>query len=501
MYLSRYKGNSILKIFILTILIVSLIFALGCNIWPFAKKDTAKEALTLKNKADQIFVTVQSHSKDFDILLKKLNKHWYTTKDAKEFASSLSTAQGQIKQDQASIKELEEKLQMLTEIDKEGKFTKYVDVTKKASYSLSQALSNSLNIVNALSPKYTALAKLFTNIDEVKQAQSRYIVANSAAGTRQVQATLSKMLADRALVSSQTESTTTDTTADTTTDTTTSTDQSTTTSTDQSTTTQEQTNNDTGSNTATESSSSTSTSSSSSDLNQWVYIISQNKWPSSYINDFAREASDNFNKLYIDAYEIHREVKFNNSGRLKDYLQQVKEDVAGFASSIEAITDNLKEQRRLVQLRDRANQILASSKAVHENLTAAETGRPAAVPGNSVSSKGISWAHRYTHTEIERYEDKIRSYNSSLDSLNKNYEGALNSEYKESAWRFSGSLYALYKVNIGINRNVIHEIKRWKNRAVTKYVFLRLEHLAEAKQQSYRSNKAYIEAKSKIASK
>lgn len=472
-------------------LIASLVLTSGCSIWPFGKRDTAKEASDLKNKTDKIFTTVQRHSKDFDAFLKKLNKRFYTAKDAQEFANSLSKFQGQVKQDLNSLKELKEKLLLLTELDKEKRFTKYIEVTSKASASLDKALINSQNIVTALSSKYSELANLFSAIDKIKQEQSRYIVALNAESTRKVQAALSKMLADRALLTSTTESqTSTETSTETSSE-------------DQSNTSTDSNNSDEeGTNTATETSSSSSTSSGSSgDLDQWVYIISQNTWPSAYIKDFVQEAADSFNKLYIDVYQIHKKVAFKNSSQLKDYLQEIKDDVADYASNIEAVIDNLKEQKRLTALKERDTKILASMKATHDYATLAQASRPAAVSGQSVASKGFSWIHDLAHKERTRYENKIKSYNERLKNLNNNLKGTLNSQYEEASWRFSGSLLALYKVNMKINRNLMREIKSWKKKAIAKYVFLRLEHLAEAKQQNYQANKAYIEAKNKIASK
>jgi len=480
------------KIIVCILVVLLLFLTLGCNFWPFGQKDTGAEATRLKKSTDKLFTSVENHARQFDSFLKKLNKRWYTAADAQGFAGSISTYQGQIKQDTLSLKEVKSKLTSLAALDKDNKFGGFISTKTQASESLDKVLVNSQKIVEALSPEISNIARLYLEVDEVKQLQDRYMNALAAYSQRENEATLSKSLIADINAAASAEATDTSNTTDGTTTTDTTTPDATTgnSGTEQSGDANNQA--DTGS---------TGTTSGPGSFDRWVFRIGANDWPSPFIKDLSKEIGDNFNSKYQELYALNKAVNFKNSATLVNYLQQVKEDVADLSSSIGALEENLQEQKRLEKLKDQEERILASKNSVHSNMTLLEQKRPAGVSSDSLASKGVSSVHQLSHEQIASYEKKIAKLESSITELKAAHKGSLTTDYEEATWRFGGSLMALYRLDMGISRKLMHEAKDWKRKAISKYVYLRLEHLAEAKYRNHKANKAYTEAKNKIASK
>jgi len=482
------------KIIVSIIVVLLLFLALGCNFWPFGQKNSGSEATRLKKSTDKLFVSVQSHAKEFDSFLNKLNKRWYTAKDANEFAGSLSTYQNQIKQDALNLKEVNSKLTSLAKLDKDNKFSTFISAKTQASESLEKVLANSQKIVEALNPEISNIARIYSEVDAVKQLQDRYMNALAAYAQRDSEDTLSKSLVASTNTTTSTETDNTSATNDSST----TTDTTTTDTTTPDTTTPDTSAGDTASG---DSGTGQSDSVNTSSLDRWVYRIAANEWPSPYMKDLSKEIGDNFNSKYQELYALNKVVNFKNSATLVNYLQQAKEDVADLSSSIEALEDNLKEQKRLEKLKEQEEKILASENSIHSNMTLLEQNRPAGVSSDSLASKGVSSVHQLSHEEIDSYEKKIIKIESRITELRAAYKGSLTTDYEEATWRFGGSLMALYRLDMGISRKLMHETKNWKRKAISKYVYRRLEHLAEAKYQNHKANKAYTEAKDKIASK
>ena len=501
-----------LKTTLSVLVLIALIFIVGCDLLPFGKKDTAQEAAELQSETDKIFGTIETNAKDFDAFLKKLKKRWYSAKDVADFASSISSFKQKIATDTNDLKQVKSKLDSLARLDAEKKFGQYISSKTKASESLSKVLQNSQTIVAKLDPKIVKIAELYTRVDEVKQNQSKYASALLVNSKRIEAASTVQTLRDIIIAGStagdetgdDTDSDTGDETGDGTEDDTGSggdtsaieiidpsqvgtlpeipdAQKSSTTATG-----------DTGSNTA------ISSTSSDNDLAPWVYQITENEWPTELMRDAIKDISEKFSDLYENTYALHKEVNFQNSRKLVKYTQEISTDTADYLASIDAIIDNLKETKRLEKLQEKKNSVLTSLKASKSGFETLANERPSGVSSDSLAKRGIDEGTAISKSEIKRYEDDLKEISDRLKSLEESLEGTLDTDYQEAIWRASGSFVALYDLNMNISRSLMHETKSWKSKEISKYVLNRAEHLAEAKYQDYKAEKAY--SKHKIAS-
>ncbi|TET52916.1 MAG: hypothetical protein E3J54_05460 [Actinobacteria bacterium] len=503
------------KIVIIITVIAALFSMTGCDLWPFGKKDTGEEALKLKNDASRTFQEIQSHASEFDEFLKKFNKRWYTAKDVQGFASSLKTYESQISKDLSGLKQVDSKLATLTSIDKDQKYKDFISSTSKASVSLEKALFNSQKIATALNTKMGDIASFYSEVDTIKQAQSRYVAAISSwAQRRSLQLTSQTLLEQILAEQNQEEDSETETGGDESSEEDTEEDSEESSKVESPEAINEQSTNSEevkeekdfqssatrdvlGQRTIQEDS--TTGGSSTEDLDPWVYIIIENKWPSAFVADFAKETAEDFTNIYQRLYEIHSTLKFQNSRKLLKYIQEVKTDNADFASGTDALIDNLKEQRRLGLLIDRYKQEKASLEEAHAFANYSQQNRPAGVSSGSIANEGATFSHDFAHDEINRLDKKIDGFQKTLNDVESKYEGSLTTDYEEARWRFYWSLMALYKINRGVSRSLMHEVKGWKQKATGKYTFDRMRNLADAKHFKYKANQAYKKAKGKIA--
>ncbi len=435
------------KAIALIAVLVLILFVAGCGLWPFGKKDNAEDALKLKSQTEQIFTSAQTNTKDFDSFLVKLHKRWYTAKDVQEFSNELSTFDAKFKKDKAQIATINSNLSQLAELDRDAKYTQFIKTKAKAAEVLAKSISNGQSITSALNPKMVSIAKFYSQVDKAKKAQSKYVTVLLSSEARQTQASLTKSLIDVVLNPPPAPVTSTP---------------------DSGTDTGSGTGTGTGTDTGTGSGSGTSTDTASSDLDPWIFQIAKNEWYSTFIKDFVKNSSDDFNNLYQEVYITNKEINFENSKKLVNYLQQVKTDNADFVASIEDITNNLREQKRLIKARDRANQTIAALQASYDGYSSLDSSRPAGVSPDSLAARGVKIGRDVSAEEITRYKEKVRDLNKRIKKLESALAGSLSTNYEEADWRFRGSLVALYKLNISISRDLMHETKRWKSRAILK---------------------------------
>ena len=512
-------SKNTLKTIISIVVVLALVLSFGCDLLPFGKKDPAVEAAKLQNETNKIFTTAQKNAKDFDAFLTKLKKRWYSAKDVADFASSISTFKTKISGDLTSLKQVKSKLTSLTALDEEKKFAEYVQSKTKASVSLTKALQDSRAILTKLDPGIVKIAQLYTKVDEVKQAQSQYAAALGVNSKRIVDANLIRALREVIITASGSDDSGGDTGGETGGD----------------------TGEDTGSGDGGEAETSTTipvidetsdtsiaqpiepnkpveigdgttsdsggtvsisaTSSSSEELDPWVYQITKNEWPTQFMRDAVKEISDKFSSMYESTYALHKEINFQNSRKLVKYLQEINTDSADYLASINAIIDNLKETKRLEKLKEKKTATLNSIKATKAVLESSLNKRPSGVSAESLAKRGIDQGIEITETEIKRYESDIEDADARLKTLADSLAGSLETDYEEAIWRTGGSLIALYKLNLGVSRSLMHETKSWKRKAISKLVLNRAEQLAEAKYQDYKAKKAYAKLKDKVASR
>ncbi|KKK71164.1 hypothetical protein LCGC14_2916670, partial [marine sediment metagenome] len=382
------------------------------------------------------------------------------------------------------------------------KFAEYVQSKTKASVSLTKALQDSQAILTKLDPGIVKIAELYTKVDEVKQTQSQYAAALGVNSKRIADAKFIRLLREVIIAGSGSDDSGGDTGGDTgggdtgggdggeaeTSTTIPVIDETPDTTTAQPIEPNKPVEIEDGTTTGSEGNISINApSSSDEELDPWVYQITKNEWPTQFMSDAIKEISDKFSNMYESTYALHKEINFQNSRKLVKYLQEINTDSADYLASIDAIIDNLKETKRLEKLKEKKTATLDSIKATKAALESSLNKRPSGVSAESLAKRGIDQGIEITETEIKRYESDVEDADARLKTLAESLAGSLETDYEEAIWRTGGSLIALYKLNIGISRSLMHETKGWKRKAISKLVLNRAEQLAEAKYQDFKA--------------